>query len=99
MLVYLLAAEMLIAQNTAPDAPTEVAGGVFWRVGGDQIGIVMGDDHDTISTGKDHLRRYLDLARKGDFAAHANKLDSGRCAKYCDFHQMCRQSITHKRKR
>ena len=51
-----------------------------------------------IEAGKEHLRRYLALARSGDFAAHANRLDEGKCARYCDFHQFCRVGSIHQRK-
>ena len=100
MMVYLLAAQHVIEADAAPDAPTEVAGGVFWRIGGDGLGSVSTvEDAEVIEAGKDHIRRYLDQARAGDFAAHANKLDGGKCASYCDLHQFCRVNIVHQRKR
>jgi ATP-dependent helicase/DNAse subunit B len=99
MMVYLLAAQALIEADESPDAPREVAGGVFWKIGGEALGSLHAvEDAEVIEAGKDHLRRYLDRARSGDFAAHANKLDGGKCAHYCDFHQFCRVNIIHQRK-
>ncbi|MFN8449419.1 MAG: PD-(D/E)XK nuclease family protein [Anaerolineae bacterium] len=98
MMIYLLAAQALIDAETSPDHPREVAGGIFWRIGGESLGDLAGDDADIIAAGRDHLRRYLALARSGDFAAHANRLDAGKCARYCDFHQFCRIGSTHQRK-
>jgi RecB family exonuclease len=99
MMIYLLAAQALLEQDTAPDAPHEVAGGVFWQIGGASLGDLAADEVDIIDAGRDHLSRYLERARQGDFAAHANKLQDGKCASYCDFHQFCRASITSRRKR
>ena len=100
MMVYLLAAQALIDEDAAPDAPSAVAGGVFWKIGGDALGsLSAADDAEVIEAGKDHIRRYLERARAGDFAAHANKLDGGKCAAYCDFHQFCRVNVIHQRKR
>jgi ATP-dependent helicase/DNAse subunit B len=98
MMLYLLAAQALIEQDDTLDRPREVAGGLFWRIGGDSLGEMTVADGDIIAAGIDYIRRYLHLARSGDFAAHANRLDAGRCASYCDFHHLCRVSSTHQRK-
>ena len=98
MLVYLSAAQAVIAADPASDAPREVAGGLFWQIGRDALGDLTPQDADVIAAGKAHLARYLRLARSGDFAAHANQLDADKCASYCDFHQLCRQNVMHKRK-
>lgn len=98
MLVYLEAAQTVIARDVAPDAPREVVGGLFWQIGRAALGDLSSDDVEVIAAGKGHLARYLTLARAGDFAAHANRLDAGKCASYCDFHQLCRQNVMHKRK-
>jgi hypothetical protein len=100
MMVYLLAAQGLIDEDTSPDAPSEVAGGVFWKIGGESLGsVIAAEDIEVIEAGKAHIRRYLERARAGDFASHANKLDGGKCASYCDLHQFCRVNIVHQRKR
>lgn len=95
MMLYLLAAE------AAFDA--QEVGGAFWHLGSREISGDMSSlretDLETIAAAKGHLERQLALGRAGDFATQANKLEDGRCAHYCDFHQMCRMSITAKRKR
>ncbi len=91
LMVYLLAAERLI--------DLDVAGGLFWQIGGDSLGDLTREDAEVIDAGKDHLRRYLEQARAGDFAAHATALDGGKCSHVCDFHQFCRVSQMHRQKR
>jgi ATP-dependent helicase/DNAse subunit B len=98
MMLYLLAAQALIEQDDAPDRPREVVGGLFWRIGGESLGEMTVSDGDIIEAGIDHIRRYLERARSGDFAAHANRLDGGKCSSYCEFHQFCRVSSTNQRK-
>ncbi|MCC6801548.1 MAG: PD-(D/E)XK nuclease family protein [Anaerolineae bacterium] len=98
MMIYLLAAAQLIDGETSPDAPRDVAGGVFLRIGGDSLGDLMATDAEIIEAGRVHVSRYLALARSGDFAAHASRIDEGKCARYCDFHQFCRVGSTHPRK-
>jgi ATP-dependent helicase/DNAse subunit B len=100
MMIYLLAAQAILDADRAAsaDVPHQVAGGLFWRIGGDSLGTLSAEEVEVIEAGKAHLSRYLERARAGDFATVANKLSEGKCAHYCDFHQFCRMSITHKRK-
>ncbi|MCZ2098896.1 MAG: hypothetical protein LC121_22075 [Anaerolineae bacterium] len=58
----------------------------------------MATDAEIIEAGRAHVSRYLALARSGDFAAHASRIDEGKCARYCDLHQFCRVGSTHPRK-
>jgi len=97
-MIYLLAAQALIMHDSAENAPSEVVGGMFWRIGGESLGDLSADDAEIIDAGREHLSRYLALARSGDFATHANKLEGGRCARYCDFHQFCRVNSISRRK-
>jgi len=99
MMIYLLAAQALLESESAPNHPHEVVGGLFWRIGGEVLGTLASADQATLDKGKDHVRRYLKYARSGDFAAHANKIDEGKCASYCDFHQFCRVNVVHRHKR
>lgn len=98
MMIYLLAAQSLIMHDDAEATPSEVAGGLFWRIGGGSLGELSAEDSETIDEGKEHLSRYLALARSGDFATHANRLEGGKCARYCDFHQFCRVNSISRRK-
>ncbi len=85
MLIYLLAARELIGQ--------EVAGGVFWQIGGRSLGELHADDAEIIREGETHIVRYLELVRAGDFATHAAKREEGKCTRYCEFHQLCRINV------
>ncbi len=101
MMLYLLAAQQLLAQDTSPDAPTEVAGGLFWHIGTRKAsGEILLDDAgvEAVNLARDHLARYLSLGRQGDFAARANKMKDGKCAHYCEFREMCRVSIMNRHK-
>ena len=55
-------------------------------------------DYEALDAGREHLSRYLLQARGGDFATHANTLENGKCAAYCDFHQFCRAAVNNRRK-
>jgi hypothetical protein len=95
MMVYLHAAEALLAGDAAPK---HVAGGLFWQIGGEALGVFTDADYEALDAGREHLSRYLSQARAGDFATHANTLENGKCAAYCDFHQFCRAATTSRRK-
>jgi ATP-dependent helicase/DNAse subunit B len=94
MMLYLLAAQWLFD-------PGEI-GGVFWHLGNRELSGKMISSSETdqavIAAAKDHLARYLERGRKGDFATQANKLEDGRCHYHCDYHQMCRMSIMGKKR-
>lgn len=95
MMVYLHAAEALLAGDAAPK---HVAGGLFWQIGGEALGVFTDADYEALDAGREHLSRYLSQARSGDFATHANTLENGKCAAYCDFHQFCRAAVNNRRK-
>jgi ATP-dependent helicase/nuclease subunit B len=85
MMVYVTAAEQLIQH---------VRGGVFWHITNQKTsGTLLLDnpDHEAVlNTARDHLARQIAAGRSGDFAAEPSKLDSGRCVRYCEYHQLCR---------
>ncbi|HLU10238.1 MAG TPA: PD-(D/E)XK nuclease family protein, partial [Oceanobacillus sp.] len=89
MMVYLLAAQRLFEAGEI--------GGVFWHLGNRETSGVMLSSNDqdqaVIESAKKHLIRYLARGRAGDFAANANKMEDGRCASFCDYHQMCRMAV------
>ncbi len=101
MMVYLLASDALLKQESAPDAPKQVAGGFFWHIRNQDISgtLTLDDNWAQISDAKTILTRYIQHAREGDFSVHPNKPEnSSRCVRYCEFHQLCRASITNRRK-
>ncbi|MEP7290763.1 MAG: PD-(D/E)XK nuclease family protein, partial [Chloroflexota bacterium] len=65
MMVYLLAAQALLERDDSPEAPREVAGGLFWQIGGASLGDLKAEDAEIIDAGKAHLSRYLAQARSG----------------------------------
>jgi hypothetical protein len=94
MMLYLLAAQRLFDAGEI--------GGVFWHLANCEISgkLVTSseDDQAAIEMAKDHLARNLARGRAGDFATQANKLEDGRCAHHCDYHQMCRMAILGKKR-
>jgi hypothetical protein len=101
MMLYLLAAQQLIAEDTGESAPTEVAGGLFWHVGTRKAsGAILLDDAgmESVNQAGEHIMRYLALGRQGDFAARASRMKDGKCAHYCEFREMCRVSIINRQK-
>jgi ATP-dependent helicase/nuclease subunit B len=99
MMLYLLAAREMI--KTDPDGPTDVAGGIFWHIGSREVigDLRFEDDAEAIDDGLRHLGRYVERGRGGDFAAQANKMEDGKCARYCEFHVLCRVGTLSRRKR
>ncbi len=96
MMLYVLAAEQLLAGDGL-----SVSRGIFWHIGGTGRAALLGElrpDDAEIEDARAHLSRYLRRGRAGDFSVHANKLEEGRCARYCDFHHLCRMSSVHRGK-
>ncbi len=96
MMIYVLAAEQLLADDSVT-----VSRGVFWQIGGSGRAALLGElrpDDAEIDDARGHLSRYLKRGREGDFSVHANKLEDGRCARYCEFHHLCRVSSVHRSK-
>jgi ATP-dependent helicase/DNAse subunit B len=99
MMVYLLAAEKILA--THGDASAPVKGGAFWHLSDRKLSGALtldGKGQQSIEQAKAHLADHITRGRKGDFAVQPNKPDNNRCARYCDFHELCRVSITHRYK-
>jgi ATP-dependent helicase/nuclease subunit B len=96
MMLYLLALPHLLADDAT--APQMVAGGMFWHIrNGESSGEIAPDD-EAIEAARAHLAAYLQAGREGNFAAHATKLEQGKCARYCEFSQMCRMSSMSRNK-
>lgn len=96
MMLYLLAAQQMIADDLSVDAPDEVAGGLFWHIGTREASgeILLDDDGlHSVEMAREHLARYIALGRQGDFAARVNKMKDGKCSHYCEFREMCRVSV------
>lgn len=99
MMLYLLAAAELLKDDPQVE---QVVGGVFWHLRNRQLSdpAKRGDDETeaAIHAAREYLGRYVARARSGYFTNDPVKLDEARCAHYCDFHQLCRVNITHRRK-
>lgn len=100
MMVYLLALAQLLKRR---GETLDIAGGAFWHIRGQKISGEMRFDaplwHDpAIQDGQSHVQKYLEQARSGDFSVQPNKLDSGRCIRYCEYYQLCRLANTYQYK-
>jgi ATP-dependent helicase/DNAse subunit B len=92
MMIYLLA-----AQATLQDS-ADIAGGLFWHIASRKTSGTLTSDDEVIEAGKAHLRSYLTRGRAGNFASEANKIEEGKCSRYCDYSQLCRFNIMRRRK-
>jgi ATP-dependent helicase/DNAse subunit B len=96
MLIYLLAAR---AAMDADAHGFEVTGGLFWHIGSRKAsGVLQFDDEQVIEAGKAHIRAYMARGRSGDFVSHANKIENGKCSRFCEYSQLCRFSIMNRHK-
>ncbi len=43
-----------------------------------------------LAKARDHMARYRDAARQGNFAVKPSRLEDDRCVRYCDFAPLCR---------
>ncbi|MCA9903098.1 MAG: exodeoxyribonuclease V subunit gamma, partial [Anaerolineae bacterium] len=92
MMIYLLAAQETLRGSA------DVAGGLFWHIASRKASGVLTPDDEVVEMGKAYLRRYLMRGRAGNFASEANKIEEGKCSRYCDYSQLCRFNIMRRRK-
>jgi ATP-dependent helicase/DNAse subunit B len=88
MMVYVLATRSM----------TNVAGGVFWHIGNRSVSGLLAPDDDAINDGRRKLTLYMERGQAGDFSSEANKVEDGKCSRYCEYSQMCRFSVMGRRK-
>ncbi len=101
MMVYLRAAEYILAAQNDPNPPTHVAGGLFWHIRTQKAsGDLRLDDegHEILAEAEKSIGLNIAAGRKGDFVTQATKVQEGRCTHYCEYSQFCRMSTTHRRK-
>ena len=95
MMLYMLAARELLRAD--PEGPPAVIGGLFWHIRkGEASGQIAWDDAGAaaIAEAAEHLGRYIDAGRRGDFSVSPRKADGGRCNHYCEYAQLCRMGST-----
>ena len=97
MLVYLRAAEQLLAQC---DPDKELAGGMFLHLRGSSksSGWISSDEkgEDAMRAAEGRIGENVAAARRGDFSVQPRRPDSsGRCTRFCEFSQLCRVAVTH----
>ncbi len=100
MMLYLHAAEQILAARSGDDMP-DVLGGLFWHIRSRESSGAIRLDEDGLLALEDaqaHLGRNIAAGRRGNFAVHPQKLDQGKCARYCEFSQLCRTASTSRRK-
>lgn len=102
MMVYLLAAQHVLAAQPDAAAPRRVLGGLFWHIStrkaSGKMRLDEPDSQAALDEARAHLGRYISAARRGDFRVAPRKLENGRCAAYCEFAQLCRVSSTNRYK-
>ncbi len=98
MLVYLRAAQQLLANASQPDAPHKVLGGLFWHIRSQNSSgallLHQEEGEAPLESAEAHIGRYIAAGRRGDFTVKPGKVDKGRCTHYCEFAQLCRLNST-----
>ncbi len=99
MLVYLRAAEQLLAQREPDKA---LAGGMFLHLRGNSrsSGWIPYDGKGEVAmlAAERRIGENIAAARRGDFSVQPRLPDSsGRCTRFCEFSQLCRVAVTHSR--
>ncbi|NWF67501.1 MAG: PD-(D/E)XK nuclease family protein [Chloroflexi bacterium] len=97
MMLYVLALEHVL-RRAAGNVPQNVAGGVFWHVRSAEASGQLSPADAAVAAARQHLTRYLQAARDGNFAVHPTKVEEGKCTRYCEFAQLCRMSTIHRDK-
>ncbi len=98
MLVYLRAAEQLLAQREPDKA---LAGGMFLHLRGNSrsSGWIPYDarGEGAMRAAERRIGENIAAARRGDFSVQPRKPDNetGRCTRFCEFSQLCRVAVTH----
>lgn len=101
MMVYMLALEQLIQRD---NIPYTIAGGAFWHISNQSLSGKMDFNKKAekaqaaIEDGQRHIAKNLVQARSGDFSVTPSKIEQGKCARYCDYYQLCRLANTYQRK-
>ncbi|MBZ0287812.1 MAG: PD-(D/E)XK nuclease family protein, partial [Anaerolineae bacterium] len=98
MMVYLWAARSLLA------APVDLIGGLFWHIrhqelktSGEML-VANPDHHAAMEQALEHIGRFIDAGRHGDFTVKSAKPSGGRCSHFCEYSRFCRAAGTHQGK-
>ncbi len=87
MLLYLLAARQIIAQE---HPGLEVKAGMFWSIRTRKADGQILVDAPILEEAQRRLHEYIGAGRQGRFQVQPTKYDHGKCFTYCEFHQLCR---------
>ncbi len=97
MVIYLLAAEAILAQIQQTEgiqrSPRAVAGGGFWHLSSNKLTgrLELPKDNDVIADAVEKIRDFLPAMRSGQFVVDASGTKPGEaCTSYCDFDELCR---------
>ncbi len=101
MMLYVVAAQGILdsRRGNEPGAPENVVGGFFWHIRTRKTsGLLITDDPEhaaLIQSARRLIGTFIQRAQAGDFTVHPTKpAPNGRCVFYCEFHKLCRVSVT-----
>lgn len=95
MMLYLMAAQQLLEQWNLPH---EVRGGLFWSINQNKEGGMIEVGAEEVEIARQKIQEHIAAAQAGNFANLPSKLEDGKCARYCEFHQFCRMNRASTRK-
>lgn len=87
MMIYLRAAQQLIARDT-PDL--NVHAGLFWSLRRPERTVLVKVNDARLTELEAVLHENIERGRAGDFRVQPNGMEDGKCFKYCEYHQLCR---------
>lgn len=71
-------------------------GGAFCLIGAGAVSgaVVLPEHREHIDATASRLTDFVMMARRGIFTVTPSRPQDGKCARYCDFHQLCRHAIS-----
>jgi ATP-dependent helicase/DNAse subunit B len=94
MLLYVLAGDRILAADPDPNAPKQVAGGLFWHLSSQsasgKLDLQTEEGQFAVEEGLTHLSEHIRQGRAGIFPAEPGRRIDGACSHICDYSQLCR---------
>ena len=91
------------ALDSVHDEPGASAGGLFWHIRDLKTSGLIDNSNEedmaALDRARAHIARNLQMGRAGQFPVQPKKVESGNCARYCEYSRLCRMQVTNRDKR
>ncbi len=96
----------MLAYSTALESMSDelgaAVGGMFWHIRDLKPSGLFDSSNDediaALERAREHIARNLQMGRAGQFPVQPNNVESGKCARYCEFSRFCRMQVTNRYK-